>query len=154
MLQPQVNWLLPGMTPGWMPAPGDVITPPVDVLESKDEIIYIFAIPGVGSEEVRVEIQQQALEVEAGLPQLQDGNQYTYRYRERPVGRYYRLVTLPPEIDTEKAVASFNQGLLQVRFPKTFRGRQIKVNVKTPVQKKTKSTLADKDDPAERTHLI
>lgn len=154
MLQPQANWLLPGMMPGWMAAPGDVITPPVDVLESNSEIIYIFAIPGVDSQDVRVEIQQQALEVEANLYPLQGENQYTYLYRERPVGRYYRRVTLTAELEIEKAAASFNQGLLEVRLPKTVRGRQIKIDVKSPVRKKVKTNVAAKDKPLGQTPLI
>jgi len=130
MLQPQVQW--PGMTMGWAPVPADVITPPVDVLENSEEIIYIFAIPGASAENVRVEARQQVLEIEGMPGQKQEDNRYTYLYRERPVGRYYRLISLPPEIDADRAEASFNSGLLEVKFPKTNRGQQVKViNVRT-----------------------
>ncbi|MBE3573263.1 MAG: Hsp20/alpha crystallin family protein [Moorella humiferrea] len=134
MLQPQGQWFVPGMTsPGWMAAPADVLVPPVDVLESDHDLIYIFAVPGARPEDVRVEVRQQALEIE-GTVAAPDAGRYVYRYQEWPVGRFYRLLPLPPELDGEKAAASFDRGLLMVRFPKTNRGRQIAVNVQSPEQ--------------------
>ncbi|NLW08149.1 MAG: Hsp20/alpha crystallin family protein [Clostridia bacterium] len=137
-----------------MTAPQEIITPPVDILESDNEIIYIFAIPGAGSQEVRIEIQQQLLEIEAALPHYQDSSQYTYLYRERPLGRYYRLLTLPPEVDSKEAVATFDQGLLEIRFPRAARGRASKVNVKPKVEKKAKSATAPKVDTSGNSFLL
>ncbi|KYH30821.1 Hsp20/alpha crystallin family protein [Neomoorella mulderi] len=154
MLQPQ-NWSVPAMMPpGWMATPADGFVPPVDVLESNNDLIYIFAIPGARPENVRVEVRQQALEIE-GNASLPDGGQYVYRYQEWPAGRFYRFLPLPPEIDAEKAAASFNQGLLTVRFPKTARGRQIAINVQAPVQQQgQENTAGNQPGSPGRTHLI
>ncbi|MDN5344869.1 MAG: hypothetical protein PWQ18_981 [Clostridia bacterium] len=133
MLQPQVNWSLPGMPPpAWMPGPADTLVPPVDILESNNDLIYIFAIPGARPEEVRVEVNQQVLEIEGATSQLPDGHQYVYRYQEWPAGKFHRLLPLPPEIDADRAMATCNQGLLTVSFPKTARGRQVAIKVQTP----------------------
>jgi HSP20 family protein len=141
MLQPQGQWLVPGMTmPGWPAAPAGVLVPPVDVLESNNDLIYIFAIPGARPEEARVEVRQQALEIE-GNAVLPDGGQYVYRYQEWPAGRFYRYLPLPPEVDVEKAAASIEQGLLIVRFPKTACGRQITVNMQAPVQQQGQGNI-------------
>ncbi|WP_258360248.1 Hsp20/alpha crystallin family protein [Moorella sulfitireducens] len=155
MLQTQGHWPMTAMPmPGWTPAPADVLVAPVNVLERDNDIIYIFAVPGARPEDMRVEIRRQILEIKGNASLPGDG-QYVYRYQEWPAGSFYRFVPLPPELDPEKAVASFSQGLLTVRFPKPGGGRQVAVNIQAPVQEQGQESTQDSQPGHQvRAHLI
>ena len=42
-----------------------------------------------------------------------------YIYRERHSGRYYRAVSLPSTIDPDNAKASYKNGVLEIKMPKS-----------------------------------
>lgn len=97
--------------------PGNPIVPAMDVYESKEEIFYIFAMPGIDFYGLQVEIQGGNLAVSA--PVLTINPQYcTYRYQERGKGMMGRVVSLIPEADPEGVCAEIGNGILELRFPK------------------------------------
>ncbi|MCR6645833.1 MAG: Hsp20/alpha crystallin family protein [Terricaulis sp.] len=46
------------------------------------------------------------------------------QYSERSYGRFERHLTLPAEVDEDRASATFRNGVLTVTLPKTERARQ------------------------------
>ncbi len=121
--------------------------PRVDVLDSPGEIIYIFEVPGMEINTVNVEIENGNLmisgQVETGLP---DG-ELNYLYQERPMlKKYGRLLSIPPEVEQEKAMANIRNGLLLVHFPKKNAGKKLPVSLqekalRPDAKKKTKKTV-------------
>ncbi|PKM79148.1 MAG: hypothetical protein CVU88_07285 [Firmicutes bacterium HGW-Firmicutes-13] len=106
-----------------------VQTPPVDIMETTSEIIYIFEIPGADQNAVNVEIRQSSLFVEGQTELGIENEGVKFLYRERRSGiRYSRLLSVPQEVDQEQAAASIRNGLLMVRFPKRTTGRRLNVN--------------------------
>ncbi|MBC7324262.1 MAG: hypothetical protein H5T99_02970, partial [Moorella sp. (in: Bacteria)] len=69
-----------------MVAPADTLVPPVDILESNNDLVYIFAIPGARPEEVRVEVRQQAMEITGRASPWPGDDRYVYRYQEWTAG--------------------------------------------------------------------
>lgn len=95
------------------------IFPRLDIYETQTEIVYIYDMPGVNPEQLEVEFSRTELVVNAAIEAATPGNEeFSYRYQERPKGKYYRVVSLPNDVDTQKATANFRNGLLVVHFPK------------------------------------
>jgi HSP20 family protein len=70
--------------------------PPVDVLESRDELWIIVALPGVARDRIEVAIEGRMLRVigQRPMPRLPSANQI--RRLEIPHGRFERSLDLPP----------------------------------------------------------
>jgi HSP20 family protein len=51
------------------------------------------------------------------------------RRRTRPVGRFEFRMTLPPDADADNIDAKLNDGVLNVRIPKSDRARSRRIDV-------------------------
>jgi HSP20 family molecular chaperone IbpA len=70
--------------------------PPVDILETRHEVLVIVALPGVGAESVEVAVDAENL-MFAGVRTLPMELQTAVIHRlELPQGRFERRVRLPP----------------------------------------------------------
>jgi len=70
--------------------------PPVDILETRHEVLVVVALPGVGAESVKVAVDAEDL-MFAGVRTLPMELQTAVIHRlELPQGRFQRRVRLPP----------------------------------------------------------
>jgi HSP20 family protein len=70
--------------------------PPVDILETRHEVLVVVALPGVGAESVEVAVDEENL-MFAGVRTLPIELQTAVIHRlELPQGRFQRRVRLPP----------------------------------------------------------
>jgi HSP20 family protein len=70
--------------------------PPVDILETRHEVLVVVALPGVGAESVEVAVDEENL-MFAGVRTLPMELQTAVIHRlELPQGRFQRRVRLPP----------------------------------------------------------
>ena len=70
--------------------------PPVDVLEARDELVIMAALPGVHADEVEILVQDGTLAI-VGIRRLPPFLQRAHVHRmELPHGRFERWVAIPP----------------------------------------------------------
>lgn len=84
--------------------------------EKEKEVVVRAELPGFTPEEVKVEVKGELLTVEAEhkeVPEKEKGKEKA----ERTYARVRRVVTLPPEVEPEKAEAVYRHGVLEVRLP-------------------------------------
>ncbi len=89
---------------------------PVDVYTEGDTYVIEAALAGLSPEAVNVSVLGNQVTISGEYPQGMEGRQYLFR--ERHVGRFERTVTLPTEVDADKAEAHFEQGVLRLVVPK------------------------------------
>jgi HSP20 family protein len=110
-----------------------VAMPPVDldVYEEKDEIVAKAELPGIAKDQISVNISDHTLTIRGEKKKDEEVKDENYHYSERSYGSFVRTIDLPTEVETEKAKASFKDGVLEIRLPKseTARKKQITVNV-------------------------
>ncbi len=101
-------------------------TPVLDVRETEDDYIVMVDLPGVKSEDVSIEVNEQVLTisgsrvpVETGQPQLV----------ERPYGSFVRTLTLPKGVDSDKIVADYHDGVLELHIPKPAEQKPKKIAI-------------------------
>jgi len=102
---------------------------PIDISETENEIIVRADLPGFSKDEVSVNATENALTIEAGHKEERRERGEKYYIVERRVGSLRRVISLPLEVDPEKAKAKMKDGVLEVILPKKEKkkGKEIKV---------------------------
>lgn len=107
--------------------------PPVDVYESGEALEIAIDIPGVGPDDVRVVVRENAVivagEKAAGPCAARDAR---FHLAERSFGRFARAIRLLTPVDASRATAELSGGRLRVIVPRVDerRGRDIPVTVR------------------------
>ena len=103
---------------------------PVEVSETDDVIEVKAALPGMKPDEVDVSITNDVLTIKAEHKEETEDTKREYHRREIRYGSYHRSLSLPMGVDANRAEASFHEGMLYLKLPKTeaVRPRQIKVS--------------------------
>lgn len=92
--------------------------PKVNVVE-KDKAFYLDAeIPGLTSNDVSVEFQDDILTLKGTQKQNSPSDSSNYRIREFNQQSFARSFRLSDQIDSAKAVARMDQGILKITLPK------------------------------------
>jgi HSP20 family protein len=93
-------------------------SPPMDIIETPDEIRIVAEIAGVAKDDLAVEITGRSVKISGRRPAITPRTGTTYRLAEIHYGGFERTLYLPREIDSEHISASYSNGLLQIRLAK------------------------------------
>jgi HSP20 family protein len=99
------------------PGPAEWV-PPVDLVETPDEYVMTAELPGVGQDELQIEIRDGRLTL-SGVRREQAGHCDQYHRVERGHGAFRRTFQLPLPVDADHIAADLRDGVLTVRCPKT-----------------------------------
>lgn len=88
--------------------------PPVDIQESEEGLLLVFALPGVASEDIELRLEAGALIVSAVRRLPPAGRGAFIRRLEIPHGRFVRRV--PLTWPTRIAASQYRDGCLEVRL--------------------------------------
>jgi HSP20 family protein len=119
------GWNPNGMNRPWVPA--------MDVAEHADAYLIHMELPGVSSENVEVDFQQNVLTIRGTKPASFDASsegEYRVYATERVSGQFERSVRLPEFIDSDNIDASFSNGVLTVHVPKAQAAKPRKIEIK------------------------
>jgi HSP20 family protein len=102
--------------------------PALNLWETADTVNVEMEIPGVKGEQLDISVVGDQLTVKVDRPDPEQEG-VTYHRRERPVGTFTRVVTLPSEIDADHVEAELRNGVLLIRLPKAATARPRKIQV-------------------------
>ena len=102
---------------------------PVEVSTTDTDIEVKAALPGVKPDEVEITVQNDVLTIRAEHKDTSEEKQRDYYRREIRYGAFHRSMSLPVSVDSDKAEAKFENGVLSLKLPKaeSLRPKQIKV---------------------------
>ena len=105
------------------PAPGNSGTmrrwmPAMDLVESGDHFVLRADLPGLGQDDVKIELEDGTLTISGERKAEHEANEEGYYRVERAFGSFSRSLTLPKGVDADGVTASFDRGVLEVRIPK------------------------------------
>ena len=126
-LQGEMGRLLSGLydnrAQSWVPS--------LDVWETDTEVIYAFDLPGLEEERISIEVHDDTLTV-SGEREKATAEQSDRFYRfERRYGSFSRAAGLPQGVDETKIVASYTNGVLEVRVPKPEEAKPRRIQLGT-----------------------
>jgi HSP20 family protein len=90
-------------------------TPACDVDETESHYLVTFDLPGLKKEDVKIDLRDNQLTISGERKGEMKGRVSSERY----YGSFCRSFVLPPNINSEKVEANYENGVLQVALPKT-----------------------------------
>ena len=92
------------------------VFPPVNVFrDAKGDAVLRAEMPGMKPEDISITCEQRRLTISGERKPDSPGN--GYHRRERPFGKFSRSFQLPPDLDVDRAQATFGQGVMTLRIP-------------------------------------
>lgn len=107
----------------WLPA--------VDLHEEDDAYILEADLPGMTRDDIDLQIEDDVVTLKGHREQKHEDKREGYERLERSYGSFTRSFRIPGGVDSSKAEAKFDNGVLRVTLPKPedAKPRQIKVNI-------------------------
>jgi HSP20 family protein len=105
-------------------------TPTVEISERDGKYRILAELPGLSPDEVRVEVENDALILQGERQVEQEATEGGIRRSERQFGFFYRRIPLPEGADPEQAKAKFHDGILEITLPvpdRQAKRRQIQI---------------------------
>jgi HSP20 family protein len=107
-------------------------TPPLDVRETVDEYFVLVDLPGVKSEDVSIELNDQVLTISGSRVPVETGDSQLV---ERPYGSFVRTLTLPHGVEGDQIKADYHDGVLELHIPKPAEIKPKKIAITSGSQK-------------------
>jgi HSP20 family protein len=110
-----------GLTPSLPPA--------ADVYEADTEFVVELEVPGFEEKELDLEVTDNTLRVKGERTETKEGKDKAFLLKERIEKSFERRFSLPATADLGKIKASFANGVLEIRIPKTPEPKPRKVPI-------------------------
>ncbi len=94
-------------------------SPPVDIYETDDALILKAELPGVSKDDVSVEVHNNTLFLRGQRKHEAEVKDEQYHRVERAYGTFERSFVLPTMVDQDKVQATYKDGVLELRLPKS-----------------------------------
>ena len=104
--------------------------PPVNVEETKNELVLSAELPGIKEEDVEIELENNVLTIRGRKESTsEESEDRRFHVWERRYGSFQRSFTLPRTVSADDISATFENGVLQVHMPKAAeaKGRTIQI---------------------------
>lgn len=102
----------------------------LDVYQDKDDVIVKSTIAGVKPEDLDISISSDSVTIRGERRRDEEIKEEDYFYQECYWGAFSRTVSLPVEVDVDKAEADIKDGILTLTLPKAGRTKTKKVKVR------------------------
>lgn len=104
--------------------------PRIDLYQTASEVVVTAELPGlVSKDDVEITATENSLTVRGEVKRAQEATQHDYFRSERFYGTFSRTISLPAEVEPEKATASYKNGILEIRIPKAAPQRQKRIQI-------------------------
>jgi HSP20 family protein len=125
------GWLRPWRFdwPSWPAEWAEVRLPSVDVIDRDDEVVVRAELPGVDKKDLDVSLSENTLTIKGSTQREEKEEKGDYYRREISQASFARTITLPAEVDGERAKANFKDGVLELVLPKREKAKRQSIKV-------------------------
>ena len=102
----------------------------VDLFDDKGDVVAKVELPGMEKDDVEVNVTDSRLTIRGEKKKEEETKDENYYRCERSYGSFSRTIDLPREVETDKARASFKNGVLEIRIPKTEAAKRKEKRIK------------------------
>ena len=106
---------------------------PLDVYQTEDKLVIKASIPGMKPDDIDIAVRGDTLTIqgESKSEVEREGKEdVKYLLRERHYSSFSRSMTLPASVDSSKANAEFENGILTLTLPKIEEEKPKRITVK------------------------
>lgn len=102
-----------------------------DVWEEGDNLFVKMALPGVKKEDINIEIDADTIRISGGAKKEESSDKDDKKYYFRSLDtQFEQAFNLPSMVNVDKAEASFQDGILNIKLPKADEYKPKKLEVK------------------------
>jgi HSP20 family protein len=105
-------------------------SPALDVEETEDAFVLHVEMPGVKPDDLDVTLDEDVLSINGERQFYEDKTSEGFRRVERRFGRFHRAVRLPARVEGDRIEATYDDGLLTVRVPKSEEAKPRRVEIR------------------------
>jgi HSP20 family protein len=107
------------------------VYPPINVYDDGESFIVRAEVPGADPKAMDLTVTGDTLTIrgERVAAELPEGA--SYHRRELNTGQFRRALTLPEQVDNSKVMASYRDGILEIRMPRAEQAKQRKIEIKS-----------------------
>ncbi|MEW6182013.1 MAG: Hsp20/alpha crystallin family protein [Bacillota bacterium] len=132
-IRDQMNKLWDVLRPGLgfrLGTPGEIPSPRIDLHQSENDIRAVVEIPGLESkDDIEVIVTDNTLTVRGEIKRSYEQEGEGVFHSERYYGAFNRTLSLPVEVKPDESTASYKNGVLEIRMPKTEASKRRTVRV-------------------------
>jgi HSP20 family protein len=105
--------------------------PAINIWTNEDGQLITAEMPGVAPEDIEIDVTGDALSISGVRKPDEVLKEAHYHRRERSYGSFSRAIQLPFMVDTNKAEATFKNGVLQIALPRAEADKPKKITIKS-----------------------
>jgi HSP20 family protein len=105
--------------------------PAIDLYQTNDEVVVKAALPGLKADDVQISVTEDVLTLRGEFKQDNVQSESTYHIREKRIGSFERSIMLPTDVQTDKAKADFENGILTITLPKADEVKPKTITIKS-----------------------
>ena len=98
--------------------------PKVDIIQTDKEVVMKADVPGVKKEDLQVTVTEDTITVRGEAKSSTETKKEDYFVSERFYGSFCRTLPLPAMVESSKAKAKFDEGVLTVTIPKAAKSEK------------------------------
>lgn len=103
---------------------------PLDIYDEGDNLVVEAMVPGVQPDDVDVSLQDDVLSIKAETKRSTETKQSDYYLAERRYGMLHRTLRLPADLDSDRAAASFKNGIMKITIPRKPQSKSKRIKIK------------------------
>jgi HSP20 family protein len=93
--------------------------PPVDMYETKNEVVVAVELPGLSEKDIRLSLTGDLLAIQGERHTGEETREAGHYRQERWFGKFERVLSLPIPVETGQVKAAYRDGVLTIKLPKT-----------------------------------
>lgn len=125
----KINNLLEQNFFSWVDKSHEIEFPFINLREEKEQLKLDVLLPGIKNEDIELTIKEKILIIE-GEKKNENIPQEINRIRqERTYGKFRRVISLPSNIEADKAKAVFKNGILSIALEKKEQEKAKKITI-------------------------
>ncbi|MCS6858856.1 MAG: Hsp20/alpha crystallin family protein [Abditibacteriales bacterium] len=110
---------------------GRTWAPALDFSETKDDYIVRLEAPGVKQGDIEVTLQNNVLTIQGKRERSEEHKDETVHRVERVYGSFSRSLTIPSGVKVDDISATYKDGILEIRLPKSEESKPKKIELKS-----------------------
>ncbi len=101
---------------------------PLDVIVENDSYVIEMIVPGLEPDDLEIEIVEKTIDIQGEFKAADEDVKYLRK--ERPIGKFRRVIRLPKLLEMEKSEADLKNGILSLRVPVAEEALPRKIKIK------------------------
>lgn len=105
------------------------VYPAVNIYDDGDAFMIRAEIPGIDKTKLDITTKGNRVSIRGQRSCTELGEEAAFHRRERDMGTFHRVVTLPEQVDASKTTASYSRGVLEITCPRAEAAKAHRVEI-------------------------